>query len=77
MIMGRQMGSMNPREIILQGNPHFVHNPESWERMWSKIYPKGLVEQWSVLVDISPDIVAAAKDMVTVTQFLNWGIRLM
>ena len=76
-IIGRQMGSMNPREIILQGNPHYVHNPDSWERMWSKVYPRGSVEFRSALVDLPSDIMAATKDMVFVTQFLNWGIRLL
>jgi hypothetical protein len=77
MIIGRQMGSINPREISLQGNPHYVHNTDSWERMWSEVYPRGAVEHLAVLVDLSPDIIAAAKDMVTVTQFLNWAIKLL
>ncbi|KAF8520668.1 hypothetical protein JB92DRAFT_2894244 [Gautieria morchelliformis] len=77
LIVGRQMGSATPREILLHGNPHYVHNAESWERMWSKVYPRGSVEYRSVLQDLPPDIVTAAKDMVTVTQFLNWSIRVL
>lgn len=77
MIVGRQMGSSNARVLYLQGNPHYIHNPDSWERMWSKVYPRGKVEYRTALVDLPPDLMASTKSMLGVTQFLTWSIRIL
>lgn len=77
MIVGRQMGSINPRELLLQGSPHYLHNPDTWERMWAKVCPRGSVEFRTALVDLPPDLLIATKDMLNVTQFLTWSIRVL
>jgi len=75
LIVGRQMGDVRPRDIPLEGNPHFVHNERSWEKMWSRVFPKGTVEYRTELRDLPQDLIAATLDMVDVSQFLNWSIR--
>ncbi|KAF8592302.1 hypothetical protein K439DRAFT_1324781 [Ramaria rubella] len=77
MIVGRQMGDVYARDIMLQGSPHFVHNAATWEHMWSKVFPPGTVEYRSELVDVPREIMAATRDMVFVTQFLTWSIRVL
>jgi len=75
LIIGRQMGDSVPRSIPLQGQDHFVHNPDSWEKMWSAVFPRGTVEYRTELRRLPNDLPAATRDMVTVTQFLTWSIR--
>jgi hypothetical protein len=77
MIVGRQMGSINARELLLQGNPHYIHNPDSWERMWSKVFPGGGVEYRTALVDLPADLMASSKEMLGVTQFLTWSVKVL
>ena len=75
LIFGRQMGDAQPREILLQGQPHYVHNPETWVSMWSKVFPEGTVEYHTELRDLPADLIAATMDMVGVRQFLTWSIK--
>ena len=74
LVLGRQMGDSKPRDVIIDGSPHFVHNPESWEQMWSSVFPKGTVEYRAELRDLPSNLAAAAKEMVQVSQFLTWSI---
>ncbi|GJJ06970.1 hypothetical protein Clacol_001168 [Clathrus columnatus] len=75
LIVGRQMGDATPRTMMLGKSPHFIHNPESWERMWSDVFPKGSVEYRTALVDLPPHLRSGSSGMLGISQFLVWSIR--
>jgi hypothetical protein len=75
LIVGRQMGDKNGRTLMISKKPHYLHNPESWERMWAAIFPPGSVEYRTTLTDLPPNLQAAASGMLGITQFLTWSIR--
>jgi len=75
MIVGRQMGDTTARNLMLGGNPHFLHNVQTWERMWMGVFPPGTVELRTALVELPAHIKAASAGMLGITHFLTWSIR--
>lgn len=75
LIVGRQMGDTTARTLMLGKSPHFIHNPSSWERMWSDVFPKGSVEFKTTLIDLPPHLRSGASGMLGISQFLTWSIR--
>ncbi|KAF8520803.1 hypothetical protein BU17DRAFT_46301 [Hysterangium stoloniferum] len=74
-VVGRQMGDKHARTLMISKKPHYLHNPESWERMWAVVFPPGSVEYRTSLIDLPPRLQAASAGMLGVTQFLTWSIR--
>lgn len=75
LIVGRQMGDLTPRTLMLGPNPHFLHTPQSWEKMWAAIFPPGTVEFRTALVELPAHIKSGSVGMLGISHFLTWSIR--
>ncbi|KIJ57167.1 hypothetical protein M422DRAFT_198577 [Sphaerobolus stellatus SS14] len=74
-MVGRQMGDTTPRNLMLGQKPHFLHNVQSWERMWATIFPPGTVELQTALVELPTHIKGGSTGMLGITHFLTWSIK--
>jgi hypothetical protein len=77
LITGRHAGSLVPRDVTIGGQCLFFHSPRSWEEMWSNIFPKGTVEYITELRTLPADVIPETLDLVNLTAFLTWSIRVM
>ncbi|KAF8517375.1 hypothetical protein BU17DRAFT_49835 [Hysterangium stoloniferum] len=77
LIAGRQTGSLVPRHMTVGGQLLFFHSPESWEEMWSDIFPEGTVEYTTVLKPLPSDITSETLDLVKTSVFLTWTIKVI
>lgn len=77
-ICGRQGGSIPERNCHTQKIDHYLHSPETWEKMWQDILPKSVKAEFRTEFRPLPaDIEEAYYSLSQTTGYVTWSIEIL
>ena len=81
-IIGRQLGSKDPRN--LRGDTFYVHSPQSWETVCKEVFQgtaiKYRAELVSFIKDLEPQVSPKYQEIAsawTITEYLIWSVEIV